>query len=172
MEYGFCFGSNLGNRMEVFCEARERMTSFEGTRELALSPVYETEPVGVRDEFKEMAYLNAVLVLESGASPDEWLLRLQEVEFSFGRERAEDRFAPRTLDIDMLYCDQEVIESGGLSVPHPRWAERRFVLQPLCDVRPDMVMPGVGQTVHALLSALDEDKAVKLFSKEWVYDHD
>jgi 2-amino-4-hydroxy-6-hydroxymethyldihydropteridine diphosphokinase len=168
VEYAFCFGSNQGERMKIFREARRCMTAYDDAHELAASPVYETEPVGVKDEYKDLPYLNAVLVLESTEPAQTWLERLQSVEEQFGRVRStDDRFAPRTLDIDMLYCDQEIIDSGGLSVPHPRWAERRFVIQPLCDVRPDKIMPGAGQTVQAILEMLNEDKDVQEFSKDW-----
>lgn len=167
MEYGFCLGSNLGDRLAVFREARERMLAFPDARFVAQSPVYETEPVGVKPEYQDLSYLNAVLILHSDKPAGEWLKRLQQVERDLGRERREDRYAPRTLDIDMLYCDDAVIDSGGLQVPHPRWAQRRFVVQPLADVRPEKQMPGSGRSVRETLDNLQEDKAVTLYAKDW-----
>lgn len=167
MEIGFSFGSNVGDRIQILSTAREKLLSYEDCEFVGSSPVYETEPVGVKPEYEDLPYLNSVLVVETSASPEDWLVRLQTIEKTLGREREEDRFAPRTLDIDILYCDDQIIDSGGLSVPHPRWAERRFVVQPLADVRPRKIMPGTGQQVQEMLRSLEDAKTVAVFSEQW-----
>lgn len=167
MELGFSLGSNLGDRLAYLRDARQALLAFPGTGLLAQSPVYETEPVGVKPEYAEMPYLNAVLVVESEDPAQVWLERLGQIETALGRVRTGDRFAPRTIDIDILYAGDEVIDSGGLVVPHPRWATRRFVLQPLADLRPQLVLPGSGQCVEAILRQLPPGEKVRKLGGTW-----
>ena len=167
MEYGFSLGSNLGDRLAHLSAARRALLATPGATLLAASPVYETEPVGVKAEFAHLAFLNAVLVLDSPASPDAWLRRVHEIEYSLGRVRGEDRYAPRHIDVDILYASASCVDSGGLSIPHPRWAKRRFVVQPLADVRPDLTLPGLERTVAEVLAALPPGEAVARFANDW-----
>lgn len=167
MELAFSLGSNVGDRLHYLREAKQRVLEWEDTAWTAQSPVYETEPVGVKEQYRDQAYLNSVLVIETEATAELWLHRLQQIEKQLGRSRSDDRYAPRTLDIDILYAGEAMIDSGGLQVPHPRWTQRRFVVQPLVDVRPDKVIPGTGIPVHQVLEELAEDKAVRLFAEEW-----
>lgn len=166
MEIGLSLGSNLGDRVAHMREARDRMASRPDVRLLAQSPLYETEPVGVSDAYRDLKFLNAVLIVESARSPSEWLSFLHELEYDMGRERQGDRNAPRPIDVDILYAGDQCIDGGGLVVPHPRWAQRRFVVQPLADVRPDLILPGAGRSVRDILSRLvGED--VTLFASDW-----
>ena len=84
-----------------------------------------------------------------------------------GRHRSLDRFAPRAIDIDIIYAGPSRIESGGLVLPHPRWLERRFVVQPLADIRPDLQLPGSQRTVKEVLDTLPEDSHVVLLTRDW-----
>ena len=84
-----------------------------------------------------------------------------------GRERSEDRNAPRPIDIDIVYAGDQIIEGSGLEVPHPRWAERRFVVQPLSDVRPEMVLPQANKNVVDILECLPQDEGLTLFEERW-----
>lgn len=166
MEIGLSLGSNQGDRLAHMKAARDRILSAPDVRWVAQSPLYETEPVGVRDEYRDRKFLNAVLIVESDRLPDQWLTELRRLEYDMGRLRENDRNAPRPIDVDILYIDDQCIESGGLVVPHPRWAERRFVVQPLADVRPDRVLPGAGKTVRGVLNDLKGEE-VTAYMKEW-----
>ena len=162
MESGFSLGSNLGDRRAALAAARDALRATPGARLLAQSPIYETTPVGVRPEYRDLAFYNAVVLVESDRDAAAWLQRVETVERALGRVRGPDRFAPRPIDIDLLYCGDACIDSGGLVVPHPRWAERRFVVQPLADVRPDLVLPGAARSVREVLAGLTGDEAARI----------
>lgn len=167
MECGLSLGSNLGDRLAHLKTARDRLAAVPGVRLLAQAPVYETEPVGVRPEYAHLPYLNTVLIVASDLSPRDLHAACARIEEEAGRVRGEDRFAPRTLDIDVLYAGGGPSADPALVLPHPRWAQRRFVLQPLADVRPGLVLPGAAATVRAVLDALPAGEPVRLFAREW-----
>jgi len=167
METGLSLGSNLGDRLAHLRTARQRLGALPGVRLLAAAPVYETEPVGVQPEFRHLAFLNTILILEGDVAPAEWRRRTAQIEDELGRVRSADKFAPRTLDIDVLYVGDHCVDEGGLVIPHPRWMLRRFVLQPLADVRPDLLLPGATQTVRQTLEKLPAGEAVKPFCTTW-----
>jgi 2-amino-4-hydroxy-6-hydroxymethyldihydropteridine diphosphokinase len=167
MEVGLSLGSNISNRLENLKEAKRRILTLPGARLVAQSPVYETEPVGVKPEYQHLDFLNAILIFEGPCSAHECFDHLHQIENEMGRHRALDRFAPRPIDIDMIYVGDSVIESGGLVIPHPHWKERRFVLQPLADVRPDLLLPGNSKTVKEVLAALPSGEEVTLFARDW-----
>ena len=167
MEIGLSLGSNLGDRLARLKEAKRRLLALPDLRLAARSPVYETEPVGVKPEHQHLKFLNTVLVVDVFLSVHEFFDRLCEIEDAMGRERTLDRYSPRPIDIDIIYAGETRIESGGLVVPHPRWAERAFVVKPLADVRPDLVMPGNDKTVREVWSALETKRQVQLFAQNW-----
>jgi 2-amino-4-hydroxy-6-hydroxymethyldihydropteridine diphosphokinase len=139
-------GTNLGDREENIRRALELLSELGAVRS---STVRETDPVGFTDQPR---FLNAVAELETNLPARELLERLLDIERSLGRDRAnEQRWGPRTLDLDLLLYGQETIEEPGLSVPHPRLAERRFVLEPLCELAPDLILPD-GRAVRDLLA--------------------
>lgn len=145
------FGSNLGGRLEHLREGRKELEARAGVVS-GESRIFETEPVGGPDH--QGAYLNAVVRLETGLPAHDLLRVLLEIEKLRGRERQE-RWGPRTLDLDLLLYSLEIIIEPELTVPHPRLHERAFVLEPLCDLAPNLEIPGVGRTVNDLLSRLD-----------------
>ncbi len=167
MEVGLSLGSNISSRLDHLKEAKRRLLTMPGAKLLAQSPVYETEPVGVKPEYQHLDFLNAVLIFEGSCSVHECFDHMHKIESEMGRHRVLDRFAPRPIDIDMIYVDNLTIQSGGLVIPHPHWKERRFVLQPLADVRPDLVLPGSSQSVKEILAALPEGEEVTLFTRDW-----
>ncbi len=167
MECGLSLGSNLGDRLAQLKTARDRLAHLPGVRLLAQAPVYETEPVGVRPEYAHLPYLNTVLIVESALASGDLHAACAQVEEEAGRVRGADRFSPRTLDIDVLYAGGATSTVPALVLPHPRWAQRRFVLQPLADVRPNLVLPGAAGAVRSLLDALPAGEAVRLFAREW-----
>lgn len=145
-------GSNLGDRAAHLNQAVEELRDLGEV--VATSSIYETAPVGGPDQGP---YLNAVVILESAAAPRRVLDRLRSIEMAHGRERRE-RWGPRTLDLDLLLYGAEVIDEPGLTVPHPRMTERRFVLEPLIEAWPDVALPD-GRTASALIDAV-ADQAV------------
>jgi 2-amino-4-hydroxy-6-hydroxymethyldihydropteridine diphosphokinase len=167
MEFGLSLGSNLGDRATNLVEARRRIIAIPGVRIIAQSPLYETEPVGVKPEYQDIQFLNAILIIESTKQPSELHLLLTNVERDIGRQRTTDKYAPRTVDIDLVYAGDETIDRAGLKIPHPLWSRRRFVLKPLADVRPELLLPGSDKTVAHLLEAMPKGEAVKVFQKEW-----
>jgi 2-amino-4-hydroxy-6-hydroxymethyldihydropteridine diphosphokinase len=139
-------GSNLGDREAALRGALELL----GEDVLAVSSFRETDPVGYLDQ---PPFLNAAAALETGLAPLALLERLLEVERELGRTRDGPRFGPRTIDLDLLLYEDHVIDEPGLVVPHPRMAERRFVLEPLAELDPDLAVPGQGR-VSDLLARL------------------
>ena len=167
MELGLSLGSNIGSRLDHLKEARRRILATSGMKLVAQSPVYETEPVGVKPEYQRLEFLNAVLIIDSPCAAHECYNQLRGIEEDMGRHRGSDRYSPRSIDIDMIYIDNLSIESGGLVIPHPRWLERRFVVQPLADIRPDLILPGTDKTVAQILAALPEKEGVTLLTRTW-----
>lgn len=167
MELALSLGSNLGDRLANLRGARDRIAAVPGLKLVAQAPVYETEPVGVRPEFAHLRYLNTVLIVETARAADDVHRDLAGIELDFGRVRSADRFAPRTLDIDLLFAGDCVSQSEHLFLPHPRWAQRRFVVQPLCDVRPDLCLPGMAKPVRDVLADLPPGEALTLFARDW-----
>jgi 2-amino-4-hydroxy-6-hydroxymethyldihydropteridine diphosphokinase len=167
MEIGFSLGSNLYNRKRLLMQAKNLLLSAPRTTFVDQSPIYETTPVDVMPEYEEMAYLNSVVIVESGLPLESWLSYIGKIEKNLGRERTEDRNAPRPIDIDMIYADGQLVESGGLEVPHPRWAQRRFVVQPLSDVRPTLVLPEADKSVSEILMLLPNDDGLNVFDERW-----
>ncbi len=168
MEIGFSLGSNLYNRKRLLMQAKNLLLSAPRTKFIDQSPIYETTPVDVKPEYQDMAYLNSVVLVESELPLDSWLSYIGKIESNLGRERdAEDRNAPRSIDIDIIYAGDQIIDSGGLEVPHPRWAEREFVVRPLADVRPRMVLPETSKSVADILRGLPADEALSVFDERW-----
>jgi 2-amino-4-hydroxy-6-hydroxymethyldihydropteridine diphosphokinase len=145
-------GSNLGEREVTLRAAVGRLRGLPETEVRALSSFRDTEPVGVVDQPR---FLNGAVELETDLPPRALLDALLELELALGRDRAAGpRHGPRTLDLDLLLYGEESIREDGLEVPHPRLHERRFVLEPLAELDPALVVPGRGP-VQALLANLE-----------------
>jgi 2-amino-4-hydroxy-6-hydroxymethyldihydropteridine diphosphokinase len=125
------------------------------------SRVYETEPVG--SSLDAGAFLNAVIEVEFTGQPIDLLESLQQIEASHGRPSKRPRNAPRTLDLDILYIGNVVLSNEEVVIPHPRLHLRPFVLAPLADIRPRLILPGQQHSVAELLGALRDSAAVKLW---------
>jgi 2-amino-4-hydroxy-6-hydroxymethyldihydropteridine diphosphokinase len=152
-------GSNLGDRERHLCAGFAALRALRGVRDVVASRVYETDPVGPGDQ---RPYLNAVARLRTQLAPRTLLEHLLAIERSEGRERGAVRNAPRTLDLDLLLHGECEQSEPGLVVPHPRIAQRPFVLEPLCDLAPDLVLPGARVPVHALAAAVRDPAAVRV----------
>jgi len=140
-------GANLGDRERTLREAVDALAAEEGIEVVAVSTLRETEPVGVGEQPR---FLNGAAELETTLTSRELLARLLAVEQRFGRIRSPGEHGPRTLDLDLLLYGDEVIDEPGLAVPHPRLHERSFVLEPLAELAPGLVVPGRGD-VESLL---------------------
>ncbi|MFF1723827.1 2-amino-4-hydroxy-6-hydroxymethyldihydropteridine diphosphokinase [Streptomyces sviceus] len=144
-------GSNLGNRLETLQGAIDALEDTPGVRVKAVSPVYETEPWGMAAD-SQPSYFNAVVVLKTTLPPSSLLERAHAVEEAFNRVR-DERWGPRTLDVDIVAYADLVSDDPVLTLPHPRAHERAFVLVPWHDVDPEAQLPGRGP-VAALLDTV------------------
>ncbi len=154
MTAAVALGSNLGDRSAHIANARAALESLPATRLVAFSEVFQTEPVGVIDQGR---FLNAAALLSTNLAPGELLAHLHAIERSAGRDRSlVPRFGPRTLDLDLLLYDQTVLDRPDLTLPHPRMLERAFVLVPLAQIAPGLIIPTLGITVAQALARLPE----------------
>ena len=144
-------GSNLGDAQAQVLGAFDALNGLAQTRLVARSPLYLTPPWGVLDQ---PAFINAVAQIDTALTPHELLDALLKVERDAGRVRDGERWGPRTLDLDVLHMAGVALSDDRLTLPHPRMAERAFVLLPLNDLAPALVLPGQG-TVSDLLAAMD-----------------
>jgi 2-amino-4-hydroxy-6-hydroxymethyldihydropteridine diphosphokinase len=145
-------GSNLGDREGILRRAVELLDGEPGIRLRAVSTLRETDPVGYLDQ---PPFLNGVCAVETELSPRELLARLLAIEQELGRKReGVPRYGPRTCDLDLLVYGQQTVDEPDLVVPHPRLAERRFALEPLAELDPDLVLPD-GRRVADLLRKLE-----------------
>jgi 2-amino-4-hydroxy-6-hydroxymethyldihydropteridine diphosphokinase len=144
-------GSNLGDREGTIRRALELLSAGDDIEVTAVSSLEETDPVGYEDQPR---FLNGAAALSTELSPRELLERMFAVERQLGRIRTGPRFGPRTIDLDLLLYGQESIDEPGLRIPHPRLAERRFVLEPLVELDRNLQVPGRG-SVRALLAGLE-----------------
>lgn len=152
-------GGNQGNRVEIISTAIDLVTREIGPKK-AVSSLYESESWG----FKSEPFINQVIIINTTLTPAEILVRTQKIETQLGRKRTKDGYEARTIDIDLLYFDDLIISSKTLILPHPRIAERRFVLVPLDEADPDKTDPITGQKVHEMLLACSDTTAVRLFT--------
>lgn len=141
-------GSNLGNRLETLQGAIDALEDTPGLRVKAVSPVYETEPWGV-EPGTQPAYFNAVVLVKTTLPPGSLLERGHAIEEAFERVR-DERWGPRTLDVDIVSYQDVLSDDPVLTLPHPRVHERAFVLAPWHDVDPEAVVPGRGAVVELL----------------------
>ena len=166
MRTGVALGSNLGDRLANLRTTRKAILQLAGvTPPILASAIYETEPIDC--ESGAGKFLNAVLEFDYEGNPLELLKRLGELEQALGRLSDRPRNVSRKIDIDLLYFGATKIDKKELQLPHPRMHLRRFVLQPLAEIRPDLVLPNQTKTVRELLAQLDESGKVVRHSSGW-----
>ena len=165
--YGIALGSNLGDRLAPFrLGLHEVLARLEGAHLVAAAPVYETAPVDCPPG--SLSFYNSVVEISSPLAPHAMHKVLQAVERLLGRPQERERNAPRPLDLDILYAGRLRLDDETLTIPHPRLHQRRFVLQPLADIRPHLVLPGHTQTVAQMLGSLTDDPTqVKRVAVGW-----
>ena len=152
-------GSNTGDREKSCTDAIAAIGSWPGCSAIKISSLYESEPWGYEEQDR---FINCAVQIETGADAFTLLAFLQETEQRLGKEKA-FLWGPRTIDLDLLFFNQEVIDTPALKVPHPFLHQRRFVLEPLSELAPSWMHPVFKQTVEKLLrQVVDIKKVVKL----------
>lgn len=165
MRAGVALGTNLGDRWGNFWKARQKIEALSNVGGPILgSAVYETEPVGC--EPGAAKFLNAVIEFGYAGEAIELRRQLAAIEMALGRPANHERNVSRPIDLDLLYFGDVVIETSELRLPHPRIIDREFVLRPLADIRPDLVLPQQTETVRALLERLPASGVVRT-DLEW-----
>ena len=154
-------GSNLGNREETLREAVRRLAAADGVKMLAVSSLYETEPWGKKDQ---PSFLKIAVSLQTTLSPEELLALTQAVETELGRVRHE-RWGPRTIDVDILHVEGVERNSPTLTLPHPYMTERAFVLVPLAEIAPMLMVHG--KTIEAWREAAGNTGVVRVAGIRW-----
>ncbi len=154
---GIALGSNLGNRIAHLRSARDMLRKLVEPDSLYLqAPIYQSCPVDCADDCPD--FYNTVLEIDYVGEPYQLLDQTQGIEFHLGREACHGHNTPRIIDVDILYFGDTVLDESILTLPHPRLTSRRFVLQPLAEIRPDLVLPGDQATILEHLNHLDSDE--------------
>lgn len=164
---GIALGSNLGDRLANLRAARDCLAAISSDpQSLHSAPIYQTEPVLCPEG--SPGFYNTVIEIGTDAGPLALLHLTQQIERKLGRPAEAPRNAPRIIDVDLLYIGSLVFDSPELTLPHPRLALRRFVLTPLADLNPDLVLPGQSESIASLLAGLDSTEAEPgLVRRQW-----
>ncbi|PYK36845.1 MAG: 2-amino-4-hydroxy-6-hydroxymethyldihydropteridine diphosphokinase [Verrucomicrobia bacterium] len=159
-------GSNLDDRLENLRAARQQICNLANIQPPILSSaIYETDPVDCEPGAPK--FLNAVVEFGYNGDPLQLLKKLKGVEDALGRPREHARNVSRRIDIDLLYIGDMKINDGELELPHPRMHLRKFVLQPLADIRPELILPRQAKTVRELLAQLNDTCNVVRVRNDW-----
>lgn len=151
---GIALGSNLGNRLTHIQIARDMLRNLVEDDSLYLqAPIYQSEPVGCPPESPD--FFNTVIEIDYVGHAYNLLEATQGIEFHLGRDIVHQPNAPRIIDVDILYFGDQTIKDSILNIPHPEMTHRRFVLQPLADIRPNLTLPGDSATIAEHLRHLD-----------------
>lgn len=154
-------GSNMGDSENIIRRAMERVAEFSASP-LLKSSLWQTAPVNCPPGSPPFVNAVVALVPKSGETPETLLAKLQSLEKDFGRKPKKTLNEPRPLDLDLIAFGDEVRSLPSLTLPHPRAHRRRFVLQPLCEIAPDLILPGQTQTVSELMSSFSDSETVVL----------
>ncbi len=166
MRAAIALGSNLGDRLANLQSARDRIRALDGITEPTVqSAIYETSPVDCEPGAQN--FYNAVIEIGFEKSTDVLFEALQKIERDLGRERNHERNVSRSIDLDLLYFGSERRSDAQLQLPHPRMTERKFVLQPLCDIAPDLRLPGQTKNVGELLAQLQDQGKITRLTENW-----
>ena len=166
MRAAIALGSNLDDRLAILKSARQLVEQLpQAQPPILASAIYETEPVDCK--LGTPNFFNAVLEIGYDGEAGELMQELRTIEASLGRTRRHERNESRTVDLDLLYFGDAVISTPDLRLPHPRIAERRFVLEPLHDIRPNLTLPGARENVGILLRDLPTTPAVVRVTSQW-----
>jgi 2-amino-4-hydroxy-6-hydroxymethyldihydropteridine diphosphokinase len=166
MKTAIALGSNIGDRLQNLRRAVDAICAIRGVSgEPLKSRVYETEPVDCPPDAS--AYLNAVIEIEYDGEPTPLLEELRRIEQNLGRPARHPRNAPRTIDLDILHIGDLTLHDDAITIPHPRMHSRRFVLAPLADIQPSLILPGRHESVATLLEKLPPEPCAVIFFESW-----
>ena len=166
MKTAVALGSNLGDRLENLRAARRQVIELDWIRPPVVSAgIYETEPVDCEPGASK--FLNTVIEFDFEGDPVQLLEQFARIEESLGRKRDHPKNVSRRIDIDLLYCGDQQIDNERLQLPHPRMHLRKFVLQPLADIRSELLLPDQRKTVQELLTESDESGEVVRLMNDW-----
>jgi len=160
-------GSNLGNRLANLVQARAALEQLPQTRLADSSQIYLTEPVEVAATCRALEFYNAIVILETTLEVHAFSDAVHAIETRLGRKRVFDRNAPRVIDIDLICCDGLQLNEPALHLPHPRAHTRRFVCEPLNELRPELILPGQQRTIRELVALLPVAPRVSLATEQW-----
>ena len=153
---GVALGSNLGNRLKHLQDARDLLKKLAVSGSFRQAPVYQTEPVACPPGSPD--FYNTVVAFDFPGTAHDLLDATQAIEFHLGRVAVPEQNAPRVIDVDILFFGNERIDGEILDLPHPRLTSRRFVLQPLADLHPDLMLPGDQVSIAEHLRHLDSEE--------------
>ena len=166
MRTAVALGSNIGDRLQNLRAARKRILALPNVEPPVLSSaIYETKPVDCEPGAGN--FLNATMEFDYEGDPRRLLQQMIQIEESLGRKRDHLKNASRTIDIDLLYCGDRRINGERLQLPHPRLHLRAFVLRPLADIRPDLLLPGQKKAIWELLAEVEKCGEVTRFAEQW-----
>jgi 2-amino-4-hydroxy-6-hydroxymethyldihydropteridine diphosphokinase len=154
----FSTGSNQGDRLTMLVQAAKLINKLIG-KVILFSPVVESEPWGFEAETN---FFNQVLMIETQQRPEQVLNQILEIETKLGRIRSGKGYSSRNIDIDILFYDEKQVNESNLEVPHPLLHKRKFILQPLADIAPDLIHPVLQTTIIKLLSQLNDDSKITI----------
>ncbi len=166
MRVGVALGSNIGDRMENLRHGRRAIFSLPGvTGPFLASSVYATAPIDCESGAGE--FLNAVIEFGYESNPRNLLREFGKIEASLGRPSRHARNESRTMDVDLLYADDMQVHDPDLDIPHPRMTSRLFVMQPLAEIRPELILPGQQESVAEIVAALQKSDTIRPLTNEW-----
>ena len=166
MRAAIALGSNIGDRLDNLRAARQQIVDLTGVQSPILSSaIYETDPVDCEPDAQK--FLNAVVEFDYEGDPVGLWKKLATIEVALGRPPDHPRNVSRKIDIDLLYFSDTKIDRKELQLPHPRMHLRKFVLQPLADIRPDLILPTERKTVRELLAQFDDTCNVVRLTNDW-----
>ncbi|NQT34980.1 2-amino-4-hydroxy-6-hydroxymethyldihydropteridine diphosphokinase [bacterium] len=158
-------GSNKGDRERILSSAVKNLMMIDEVEVIEVSSLYETEPWGRKDR---PYFLNCVIEIRTKLEPVNLFDTLRKMEYEFGRRLNTEKWSARELDLDILIYGETIIDSPDLIIPHKHLVERRFVLVPLVELGPDLVLSGDGITVTQALHACPDNGSVRLFQADWL----
>jgi len=166
MKTAVALGSNIGDRLRNPRAARNSILDLANVKApIFSSAVYETDPVGCEPGAGK--FLNAVVEFEYDGDPARLLEQLIEIEEALGRKRDHPQNVSRIIDVDLLYCGEQRINDERLQLPHPRLHLREFVLRPLADIQPDLMLSGQKKAIRELLAEVEHAAGVSRFVEQW-----
>jgi 2-amino-4-hydroxy-6-hydroxymethyldihydropteridine diphosphokinase len=166
MRVGVALGSNIGDRLENLRSARRAIFSLpKVTGPFLASSVYSTAPIDCESGAGE--FLNAVIEFGYEGDPRKVMTEFRKIEASLGRPSRHARNESRTIDVDLLYGNGMQVHDPDLEIPHPRMTSRLFVMQPLAEIRPELILPGQQKSAAEILAALQKSDTVRPLTNEW-----